>query len=292
MRIAVTGATGFIGHAFVHHALASGHRIWALVRPGRDAPAAHAALAVGRGTLADPPWDELAGFAPDACVHTAWTTVAGVYLESPENDRYRQESVAFATGLFERGIGHLVALGTCAEYRPSPQPLDEAAPLEPRSPYARAKHALHRELADRASAAGTRVAWARVFQLYGAGEPSARLCSTVVRHLVAGRPVTLDSPDAVRDWIHVDDVAAALLHLVESGTAGVVNVGTGLGRTVHSMALAVAGLLGRPDLVAAGAASREVEGPRIADPARLRALGWCPRVALESGLAALIERLR
>lgn len=294
MRIVVTGATGFIGRAFVRQAVAAGHVVGALVRPhSMAAIPPHAALTIAIGTLATPPWKDLVRFAPDVCVHAAWITEAGVYRESAENERYADESLAFVMGLLERGVGHVVALGTCAEYRPSAQPLDEArSPLEPRSPYGRAKHALRLALGERTRDAAARLAWARIFQPYGAGEPAARLCSMVARRLAAGERVMLDTPHAVRDWIHIDDVAAALLCLVEGRVDAVVNVGSGVGRSVEDVALTIAELLGRRDLVTSGPETADMFGPLVADPGRLRGLGWKPRVELPSGLAALIAGLR
>lgn len=295
MRILVTGATGSIGSAFVRQALEHGHSVAALVRPGSSATAlpAHAALTTCVGSIGTPPWGDLGRFAPEACLHAAWITDPRVYLESTENDRYVQDSLALATGLFDRGVGHIVAPGTCAEYGPSVEPLDEArSPLAPSTPYARAKRSLHVQLAERAGRAGARLAWARVFQSYGAGEPPARLCSTLARRLAAGKPVTLRTPDAVRDWIYVDDVAAALLLLVERGGDTVVNVGTGIGRTVESVARTLAYMLGRPELIVAGDRHVDPLGPLVADPGRLSRLGWAPRVDLTEGLARLLAHRR
>jgi dTDP-6-deoxy-L-talose 4-dehydrogenase (NAD+) len=293
MKVLVTGAGGFLGRALVRRAIGAGHEVCALRRPGAPAPDVPAALTICHGTLAAPPWDALARFGAQTCVHAAWITEPGVYPESTANDRYRDESASFLAGLFERGLGHTVVLGTCAEYRPSPAPLDEVrSPLDPRTRYARAKDALRATLTERAAAAGAGLAWARVFQPYGPGEHPERLCSTVVRRLAAGERVTLGRPDAVRDWIHVDDVATALLCLVESRAAMVVNVGTGEGRTVASVALALAALLGRPDLVSPPAVAPDWVGALVADPARLRGLGWAPRVTLDEGLKRLIEHLR
>ena len=294
MRIVVTGPTGFVGRAFVRQAVERGHVVAALVRPESVVTLLpHPAIATMTGTLATPPWDDLVRFSPDTCVHTAWITCAGVYLASPDNQRYLEDSLTFVTGLFECGVSHVVAVGTAAEYRPSAQPLHEArSPIEPRSLYARAKHELRLALSERAHRAGAHLIWARLFQPYGAGEPAARLCSTVARRVAAGERVTLDTPDAVRDWIHVDDVGAALLSLVDVRTDTVVNVGTGMGRTVQEVAVTIAGLFGRRDLVDAATAPSDGFGPLVADPMRLRSLGWAPRVELEAGLAALIEGLR
>jgi nucleoside-diphosphate-sugar epimerase len=290
MRILVTGATGFLGGALVRRALAGGHEVCALVRPGQSLDRA-AGLTVCRGTLADPPWPELARFAAEACVHTAWITTPGVYPESSDNDRYRDESRRLLSSLFERGVRHVVALGTSAEYRPAAAPLDEArSPLEPQTRYARAKHELHVALAEQAVVADARLAWARVFQPYGVGEPVDRLCSAVIRRLGAGQRVTPYTPQAIRDWIHVDDVAEGLLRLLESRASGPVNVGCGVGRTVGSVASMIAELMGRPDLVTTRPADPEPTG-LVADPTRLRSLGWRPSVELEEGLRELIDHL-
>jgi nucleoside-diphosphate-sugar epimerase len=294
MRIVVTGAGGSIGRAFVQQALAAGHAVCALIRPGRSAGAfpTHPALTIGVGTLAAPPWNDVVRFGPEVCVHAAWITDPAVYLESAENQRYMEEGIALATGLFERGVGHIVAVGTCAEYRPSDEPLDEVrSPLKPGTPYARAKHELHRALCEQAGVAGARVAWARVFQSYGAGEPPTRLCSTLARRLAAGERVTLHTPQAVRDWIYVDDVATALLCLVAQRSDMVVNVGTGIGHTVETVALTLAEMLGQRELVVAAVGKADAYGPLVADPSRLRSLGWKPRVDLEAGLVRLIDGL-
>ena len=291
----MTGATGFIGAAFVRHALAAGHEVLALVRaPARAATRlpAHPALAVLAGTLAEPPWAPIARFGPETCVHAAWITQPRDYRDSPENARLQAESLALARGLFERGVRRLVALGTCEEYAPAAAPLHETrSALAPASAYARAKHALRLALEASASVAGASLTWARVFQLYGAGEHPGRLPSLVVRRLRAGEQVTLHAPATVRDWIHVDDVAAAVLALVEAAPGGVVNVGTGTGTSVERVVFTLAHGLGRPGLVTVAAPAGGQAATFVADSTRLRGLGWAPRVDLEAGLAALIRHI-
>jgi nucleoside-diphosphate-sugar epimerase len=289
VRILVTGATGFIGGAFARRALAAGHTVATLVRtPGPGAPATTQMV----GTLAAPPEKEIERFAPDVCLHAAWTTEAGVYRESSENFRYRDDSLAFAGALLDRGLTHLVAVGTSAEYAASARPLhEERSRLLPTSPYATAKHELRLALAERARSAGACLGWARVFQPYGCGEPAARMCSTVARRVAAGERLTLEAPGAIRDWIHVDDVAAALLYMVERRADAVVNVGTGLGRTVYDVALAIAKILGRPELVGPPPGREAAASCFVADVDRLRTLGWVPRVDLSDGLARLVASL-
>ncbi len=89
----------------------------------------------------------------------------------------------------------------------------------------------------------------------------------------------------------MDDVATALLSLVQADAGGVFNVGTGTGHTVEHIALAIANRLGRPDLVSVGAAGCERSDAFVADTTRLRRLGWTPQIDLDTGLAGLIEQI-
>lgn len=293
MKILLTGATGFIGSAFLRHAVEAGHELAALVRPER-----RAALPVGprihplEGTLADAPWREIADFAPDACVHAAWVTTPGIYLESPENVQFLAWSQDFLRRAMNTGVSQIVALGTCLEYAMTGAPLAETAtPLAPASAYARAKDELRRWLA--AGAGGGRAVWARVFYPYGPGEHPARLATSVAQRVRRGETVTLATPASVKDYIFISDLAAALLAVVENRFHGPINLGTGEGVTVGAVAAEIAAQLGRPELIRAG----EPTAPDplahvVADAARLRALGWRPRVPLREGVARLLRNLQ
>ncbi|HET7340149.1 MAG TPA: NAD(P)-dependent oxidoreductase [Methylomirabilota bacterium] len=295
MRIFVTGASGFIGSAFVRAALGAGHEVLALVRaPERAATlGSHPALDIVTGTLAEPPWTAIARFAPETCLHAAWITQPADYRASDENVRLQAESVALARGLLEQGARRIVALGTCEEYAPAAGRLDEArAALAPASAYARAKHELRLALEAAARLARAHLTWARIFQPYGPGEPSTRMPSLVIQRVRNGQPVMLRTPAALRDWIHVEDVASALLHLAQRGADGIFNVGTGVGHTVEQVARSIAHRLGQPDLVMLPPPAGRGMDALVADVTRLRGLGWTPHLDLDMGLARLIEHTR
>src|SRR6266404_2068156 len=120
MKILLTGPTGFVGSAFTRLALSRGHEVAGLLIPSEPVPPhlpAQPGLVWMRGTLQEPPWDAITPFAPDVCVHAAWITTPGIYLESAENERFRDSSLQFLRDLRQRGLGHIASLGTCVEYQ-------------------------------------------------------------------------------------------------------------------------------------------------------------------------------
>jgi dTDP-6-deoxy-L-talose 4-dehydrogenase (NAD+) len=296
MKILLTGPTGFIGGNLLRRLLQGGHQVAALVHPYEclSVPLrSHPAVLELVGTLETVPWPAVDAFRPHACVHTAWITTPGLYWESPDNDRFVDWSVDFAKRFFQSGGRHFLGLGTCAEYAPGPGPFhEEGSPVGSATRYARAKNALRIALEDLAREQGTRVTWARVFYPYGPGELPARFCSSLLHQLDRGEVVELKTPNSVKDYIYIDDLAEALHTLLVAECAGIVNLGTGIGTTVRDLALALATAIGRSDRI------REAAVPGldpldhvVADASRLGALGWAPEVTVADGARRLAQHL-
>jgi nucleoside-diphosphate-sugar epimerase len=294
MKILVTGATGFIGSAFCRLALAHGHEIAGLIQPGKIPPANFSPDEKIRwleGSLAEIPWNNIKRFQPDVCVHLAWIATPGIYLESPENKKYLQWSLDLAHGLRDIGVKHIVGAGTCIEYQISEIPLSEdRTPVYPTTLYARCKNALRKTLAAEAQRDGWQFCWGRVFYPYGVGEHPARLCSSLIQKLQRGEALVLKTPDSRKDYIYIEDLAAAILLTVEKKFTGIINWGTGSGISVREIADTMATMLGHPELVENLNPSAADPFPFvIADAARLKHLGWQPQVDLQTGLARLVK---
>lgn len=289
MRILLTGATGFIGSAVLRLALRQGHEIAALVRPGKNLPGVRSLS----GTLAEPPWNEIAAFKPEACIHAAWIATPGVYLESPENEQLVQWSETFIRKSARCGVRRVVALGTCLEYEFTGKILsEETSPLSSATAYASAKNALRLKLDSAAKTDGFSLCWGRVFYPYGPGEQPGRLPRLIIRNLQQAKVMELKTPRAVKDYIYIDDLAAAIMAATTGHVRGVINFGTGAGITVYELARTLGELLGHPELVRESPAA--VFDPKdfvVADAGRLRALGWQPQVALKDGLRQLLHAL-
>lgn len=293
MKIFVTGATGFIGAAFCQLAQQRGHQIAALFNPAQARPA-HEAINWLPGRLDALPLRELAEFQPDVCVHSAWISTPGEYLESPLNEQHLRWSENLVRQLPALGVQHFVGVGTCLEYQPGDARLqEEFAPTSNATTYARCKNAFRESLFTAARRAGFSAGWGRVFYPYGVGEHPARLCTSLIQKFRRGEKLTLKTPNSTKDYIYIDDLAEAMLTTAEKRFQGTINWGTGEGISVRRIADTVAGLMGCPELVA------EVSPPQIdplgcvvADATKLRDLGWQPKVGLEAGLQRLHAAIR
>jgi nucleoside-diphosphate-sugar epimerase len=98
----------------------------------------------------------------------------------------------------------------------------------------------------------------------------------------------------VRDYLHVDDVAAGFLTLATGRASGDFNICSGEPVQVRTILQLIANELGRPQCLRLGALA-----PRRWDPAficgdsgRLRSLGWQPRYTLESGIRDTLRHIQ
>jgi dTDP-4-dehydrorhamnose 3,5-epimerase len=292
-KILLTGPTGFIGSNFVRQALARGHQIAGLALPGEALPPSLPGsenLHWLRGTLEEAPWREIEAFGADVCIHMAWITTPGIYLESPENFKLLESSQKFLKRLRELGTKHIIGFGTCVECQISGHPLSEdKSPLAPTTPYARCKNDLRLAMEEEAKTHGLKFCWVRVFYPYGPGEHPSRLCSSIIQKLSRDEKIVLKTPASTKDYIYIDDLAMALITVMESQATGIINLGTGIGVTVREIAQTLAGMMGKPHLIS------EIDSPEtdslgyvVADASRLRGLGWQPAYTMTQGLQRLM----
>ncbi|MGH7264345.1 MAG: NAD-dependent epimerase/dehydratase family protein, partial [Candidatus Rokuibacteriota bacterium] len=232
MRVFLSGGTGFIGSHLARRLAGEGCEVGLLTRPGADLRRVADLLervSPIRGDLLDPAAvrEGVARFQPEVAVHLAWYTVPGRYWEAPENLAYLAASLTLVQALDEAGCRRLVLVGTGAEYDPDAGGhYADDSPIRPRTLYAACKPALWLAAERFAASRGRTAAVARLFQVYGPGEPDARLVPGVIRSLLAGRPCRLTAGTHRRDFIHVEDAASALAAVARASLDGPVNVGT------------------------------------------------------------------
>jgi GDP-L-fucose synthase len=93
-----------------------------------------------------------------------------------------------------------------------------------------------------------------------------------------------------REFLHVDDLAAAVLHLLEHyDDEQTINVGTGQDVTIRELAQTIADVVGYRGEVVWDDSKPDGTPRKLLDVTRLRALGWQPQIGLRDGIASTYD---
>jgi nucleoside-diphosphate-sugar epimerase len=237
MKIAVTGANGFLGRHILNELNAVSVNV---IGTTRSIEADLPVLENGKWIkldIAAPPENayELMGL-PDAVIHLAWEGLPHYKLERhSETELPRQ--LAFLRRLIEQGLNSMVITGTCFEYGMQSGSLQEDMPTKPDNPYGIAKDALRHQIQALQQASPFNLTWARLFYMYGEGQAENSLWPQLNRAVAQGDSVfNMSGGEQLRDFLPVAIVAKYLVQLaLNKQNNGIVNVCSGQPVQVKSL---------------------------------------------------------
>ena len=237
-------------------------------------------------------------------------TVGGIHANSTRPAEFLYDNLMIhgtvVQAAHRTGVDKLLYLGSSCIYpRHAAQPITEEAllsgPLEPTNEgYALAKIAGIKLCETYRRQYGDDFISAMPTNLYGPGDnfdlEGGHVLPALMRRFHEARLAGDDSVTvwgtgtARREFLHVDDLADACLHLMDHYSApGHVNVGTGIDLTIRELAEAVRDLV-HPDGALVFDTSKPDGMPRkVLDVSRLAALGWTASTPLSDGLAATYD---
>src|SRR4051794_27933463 len=301
MDLLVTGGAGYIGSVVAAQLARAGHTVTvldSLARGHREAVPEgcdfiHADLldldatreAVSRGF--------------DAVLHFAALALVAESVSNPE--RYHRGNFVATLNLLdamrEAGVKRLVFSSTCATYgEPETVPISESEPPAPVNAYGNSKLAVDRMIADECRAHGLGAISLRYFNVAGASgplgedhEPETHLIPLILRAAaglrddvkIFGTDYPTRDGTAIRDYIHVEDLADAHIRAIgatEPGVHRVLNLGNGNGFSVREVIDAARKVTG-VDIKATEEERRPGDPPELvaASAEVRRVLGWEPR---------------
>lgn len=220
-----------------------------------------------------------------------------------------QVQVNVLDAALEHGVERVLFLGSSCIYpKSAPQPIKEdyllTGPLEPTNDaYAIAKIAGILQIQSVRKQYGLPWISAMPTNLYGPGDnfspQGAHVLPALIRRYDAARRDGLDvvtnwgTGSPMREFLHVDDMAAACLHLLDHYDGPQqVNVGTGQDQTIKEIAEMVAEETGYRGRIDWDTSKPDGTPRKLLDVSMLTDSGWKPHIALREGIASTVKWYR
>lgn len=280
VKVAITGATGFIGKALA-------------TRLSRDGCQVEG-LSSGDGDITVIDLDaRLADFRPDHLIHLAGRTFVPASWQDPL-DFYRV-NVQGTANVADYCRRHGIALTYVSAYvygMPVSLPIREDSSAKPNNPYAQSKFLGEEVCRQYAATYKVPAVILRPFNVYGPGQSSSFLIPTIVNQALHDDVIELDSLAPRRDYIYIDDVIEAIvLSLNASQPGATYNIGSGYSISVRDVVQTVLSRVGVNKPVRSRNVERESEVMDVvADISRFsRDFGWKPKFTLADGIDAMLR---
>lgn len=292
----VIGGGGLIGARLVPKLLAKGRKVTVLGRSGRarhELPkdACYVQGDFGAPDVLCPLLDE-----HDEVIHLAYATVPNTSYDNPLADLL--ENLPPTVHLFSEiatrgGRLLLISSGGTVYGEGDTLPINERHPTNPISPYGVTKLTLEKYASLYAVTRGLDVVCVRPSNAYGEGQRpflGQGFVATAMASAIGGQPIhVFGRRGAVRDYLHVDDLAAGIVCALEHGVSGeTYNLGSGIGHSNMDVLEVMAPLLAEIgcEVNAVHGAERPFDvRANVLDSTKLRhATGWYPTIGFIEGL--------
>lgn len=269
--VVVTGASGFLGRHIVHQLMAEKYETYAVARGELNFASPIQNIRVQRYEDLDPP--------PGATlIHLAET-----------NSTSSQEDGAAAFTLLENLLAKpfervLFASSATVYGDQNTNPSDTDEEIAPTNAYAQQKQLREQLVLDHG---GTVI---RIANVYGPGMSTKNVMSDILAQLDAPGPISVRDDTPIRDYVWVEDVAKGVLAVLNTGTTGIINIGTGFGVSVRSLAQMILSCAGQENRTIIATSPTSAVSNLVLDIRQTASkTGWKPQTALSLGIERLLH---
>lgn len=305
MRILVTGGAGFIASHIADAYINLGHKVAIVDNLSRGRRQnVNSGAHFYEGDIQDRPFVRsiLSNFKPEIVNHHAAQMDVRRGVREPIFDA--QVNILGSLNLLEEAVAHKVvrfiyiSTAGAAYGEPRHLPVSEDCPINPITPYGISKHTVEHYLFTFCHLYGLHYVVLRYGNVYGPRQSSqgeAGVFAVFSEQILSGmQPVIYGDGSKTRDYVYVDDVAAANVAALDKGQGEIVNIASGKPTTDLEVFTLVCRLLGRSDLQARHVAIRpgEIQDIHLDITKANKLLDWAPKVRLSEGAARTVASFR
>ncbi len=220
MNIIITGGSGFIGQNIIPILLKNGHTITLILRDfdrvkdfSWHSDVDYIELDISATDLSLP---ASIISSQDTLLHLAWPSLNN-YHSLSHIESALPASYFFLKQMVELGIPRILVTGTCLEYGNQSGPLLPSAPTFPNTSYGIAKDSLRKYLELLQKDHHFVLQWLRLFYLYGPGQRTSSLLSSLDQAIKTNQPIfDMSEGEQLRDYLHVTDACKQIAAILET----------------------------------------------------------------------------
>lgn len=289
-KVAVTGASGFIGRPVVKELISRGYQVHTIGR----SPLPTSELAVASHVLDLSDRKEVSKLLKterfEALIHLAWYVGKGCH-SSDENLNWVKITLDLLRIFQEYGGKIFVGAGTVSEYQYEYGYLSESlTPTNSGTLYGESKNSVFKMATAYCARHGITFKWPRIFNLFGPGEKPARLMPSVINACLDGTDVMVSDCLKFQDYLYVEDIARGIVDVFESDVEGAVNICSDHPVQLRDIVCLIAEMCDYNGEIRWGAIPAAFDNEVVVgNNNKLKGLGWTQRYSLEEGLRETIR---
>lgn len=300
MKVLVTGGAGFFGSHLVEELLKKGHEVVILdhwkKKKKRFIPEG---VVVKKACVQEEEaYNYIQEVRPDAVIHLSAQISVPFSVREPLKDA--QHNILGAINMLkasqDAGVKRFIYTSTCGVYGDTDDlPIKESTEIKPKSPYALSKK-VGEEYAEYMSLTGDMsVVITRPANLYGPRQQmvgEAGVIAIFMHHALQGKELKVfGDGTATRDWLYVSDLVDAYVKLLEKPEVeGIINIGTGVEKTINDLCAALLKAHGTPlEVKYTDERPGDIYRSYLNIDRAREELGWEPNVSFEEGIRRTYE---
>ena len=225
MKIAITGANGYIGRHVVNAALAAGHEVYAIDFNFKNVPNEAKRIELNIFDHQKDIYKEMNE--PDVLIHLAWRD--GFIHNSEQHMKNLSDHVTFVRNFVKHGGKNVAVMGSMHEIGYHEGAIDESTPCNPLSQYGVAKNAMRQSLLLATSELDFNLYWLRAYYIFGDDRVGSSIFAKLTLAADEGKktfPFTTGKNKF--DFISVQELGEMIVAAsTQSKITGVINVSTG-----------------------------------------------------------------